>query len=712
VTSRSALVSGASWFGLAVLLGMLGCAHSQEKPDQPIVKSLRIEGTKHVSEGDLKSKILTSETSWWPWAEKHYFDPNAWQADLRRIERAYQAEGYYNAKVVEDQVIPQPPNAVALRVRVEEGEPTRISQINVTGLEALPPQHRDDSLSDMPIKQGRIFREEDWTPVKGEIQSKLHQLGYAEALVLGDAFVELAKLTSDIRIRAEPGQRYQFGDVFVTTNPNPRVRPTWIKEEAEAAIKKGKWFSDAALAEAQARVFRMGVFGAVKVTPGAPDRQKATLPVVVDVRESPYHTIRAGGGIGIDQLRNEVRLLTEYVNRDFYGGLRKLTLRGRVGWAFIPNFVSALQGSQSVAVKSEPIYKASAELEQPRAFFRDVRLQGSVDTERGAEQAYSFFSNRAKLGFVWQPHSSFSIFPSYNIEVDYLLSGQTTLGGRAPALFLGCSSRTDPNCFLVLSYLEQQITWDRRDDREEPRKGFYLGISFQEGGNFLGGSFDYVRIAPETRFYVSFPRRSQRFTVAAKVRLGTLRPLHNASPIVSRFFSGGDAMRGFNYRRLSPLLVVPQNPNQGLQDGLAIPAGLQGYTVPIGGNGMAETSLELRYNIATNWVLASFLDTGFVTPEDIRTGVLTQGFSYFTKNMQYAVGAGIRYRTPVGPVRVDIAHLLNIGPPLLVLQSDPPLNPPQASSGFFGLFGGQRSPNSAGFPESTWTIHISLGEAF
>ena len=55
----------------------------------------------------------------------------------------------------------------------------------------------------------------------------------------------------------------------------------------------------------QGFVFQLGVFGAVKVNRGAPDRDAGTVPVVVDVREAPFHTVRLGGGIGIDALRHE-----------------------------------------------------------------------------------------------------------------------------------------------------------------------------------------------------------------------------------------------------------------------------------------------------------------------------------------------------------------------------------------------------------------------
>ncbi len=707
------------WLG-AALIGVLGCSGSKPKPDEPEVKALHIEGTKHVSEGELKDKILTAASSWWPFAERHYFDANAWQADLRRIVRAYQAEGYYNAKILENQIIPKSPEAIELKVRVEEGPPTPIQKIWYGGFDALPPDHRAQALSDLPVKQGQIFKESSWEPVQGEVQSKLRELGYAEAVVRDLALVDIAKNQAELRVESDAGQRYRFGDVFVSTNPHPHAPINWIREQAEGAVKKGSWFSQSAIAEAQARVFKMGVFGAVKVNAGAPDRQDGTMPVVVDVRESPFHTLRLGGGLGADQQRNEVRLIGEYTDRDFYGGLRKFTLRGRVGWAFVPNVISVVTNSQAVATKSEPIYQASAELEQPRAFFRDIRLLASLSSQRDAQQAYSFIGGHGRLGFVWQPHSAFSISPSYNLEADYLLSGQTTLGGRSPELFYGCPAG-QVNCLVVLSYLEQAIVWDRRDDREDPRKGFYVALSFQEGGGPFGGSFDYYRITPEGAYYYSFPR-SKQFTLAAKVRVGTLRPLRSgqSSPIVSRYFSGGDAMRGFNYRRLSPLLIVPQNQSQTLQDGVAAPVGLQGVTVPIGGNGLFESSFEARYNFTgSNFVVAAFLDTGFVTQDDVVSGLRHQGPSYFTRNMEYAVGAGIRYRTAVGPIRFDIARRLNIGPPLTVLQGSPPLNPPSAEDGFFGLssgifrtIGGRNLPGDAGYPEGIWSFHLSIGEPF
>jgi len=687
-----------------------GCGTTREKPDEPVVRSLRIEGAKQISEGAIKDKILTSETSWWPFAGESYFDLNAWHADLRRIERFYQSEGYYQAKVVEEEITPKPPDGVDLKVKVQEGEPTRISKIEIAGADSLPSDHRQVALADLPIREKAILREEDWEDAKKQIQSRLRELGYAEAVAAGNVYVQPQPGKADVELRIAPGERYRFGNVFVATIAKPRVPTGWILDQTQSAIGKNRWFSESALAEAENRVFKMGVFAAVKVAAGAPDRAQGTVPVIVDVREAPFHTLRVGGGVGVDQVRNEARLISEYTDRDFFGGLRKLTLRGKVGWAFIPSIISVIANVTSDAPISGPIYKASAELEQPRVIIPDMRLQTSVSSERGLEQAFSYYSNKAKIGVIWQPHSSFYIFPSYNIEVDYLAGASASLSGRSPELFFGCP---DEPC--VLSYLEQAIVWDRRDDRQEPRSGYYLGISFQEGGGPLGGSFSYFRIEPEARYFISFPRRSKRFTIAAKVKLGTLIPTQGESglsPIIARFFSGGgNDMRGFNSRRLSPLYALATDDST-FQNGIIAPIGRRtGITVPVGGNGLVEASLELRYNVVGDLVLAVFLDTGFVTTSDILSG-LKDDPSYFSHNMQYAVGFGLRYRTILGPIRLDLGYRLNIGPPLPVFNPPPPVSLPTPQIGCFGLIGHGGGPTGAGSPEGVCTLHLSIGEAF
>ncbi|XXF77189.1 BamA/TamA family outer membrane protein [Myxococcaceae bacterium GXIMD 01537] len=688
VASRSRLAT------LVLLLLSSACATTRPQPEQPKVVALEIRGTEQLAEGDIKDRIVTTATPWWEplWpfdGGPSFFDPNAWQADLRRIERLYQAEGFYQAHIVSSEVDPRGEDKVALQATVEEGGPTVIGDIQVTGLEDLPPDQKGFTLEVVPLNVGSVFREADWELTKELVQGRMRELGYAEAEVGGEVRVDVATQKATVDLQLKPGIRYRFGNIFVATDANPQVPPKRISEQAQGAIQKGAWYSESALAEAQARVFRMGVFGAVKVNRGAPDREAGTVPVVVDVREAPFHSLRLGLGLGLESSRNEVRAVGEWTNRNFLGGLRRLTVRGRAGYAVLPNVFNRTTDG--------PIVDITTEFEQPRFISRDLRLQTSVTVERGLEQAYAYLGGRLRGGVIWQPHPDFSIFPSYNLEV-YRLSGQAVAGEAVPPIVLGCTelSAASGPCNIALSYLEQVIVWDRRDDRIEPRDGFYAALALQEGGGPLQGDFTFLRFLPDLRYYRSFGD-ARRLTVAARLRLGTLIPLgtNKISSIVTRFFSGGPDMRGFNSRRLAPQTAISED-----------------ETVPVGGNGLFESSLEVRYRVTERFVLAAFWDTGFVTAQRFDFANL----DYISSNLYHALGVGMRYLTVVGPVRLDLARRLNIGPPLPVLDAGTAGFVPPTNS-CFGIGGTEPPPGMppapfAGSPEGLCTFHISIGEAF
>ncbi|WP_343073653.1 BamA/OMP85 family outer membrane protein [Pyxidicoccus fallax] len=696
----------------AALLLAASCATTQERPPGPKVNDLDIRGTDDISEGDIKDRILTSETPWWgfwPFGGPRYFDANAWQADLRRIQRYYQAQGYYEAEVVSAEVKQQGTNAVSLQVDVKEGEPTRVAaDIDPAVLDGLPPEFRDEHrarvLADLPLKKGDIFREAAWEETKALIEDRLHELGYAEAEVGGEVRVDLATREAIIELKINPGLRYRFGNTFVATDANPQVPPRRIIEQVQGAIQKGDWYSETRLAEAQARVFRMGVFGAVKVNRGAPDRESGTVPVVVDVREAPFRSVRLGAGVGVDAARQEVRALGEWTHRNFQGGLRRFTVRGRAGYAFIPNILNR--------DKAGPVFEVTTEFEQPRFLFRDLRLQTSLTAERGLEQAYDFWGGRLQAGVIWQPHPNLSIFPSYNLQI-YRLTGRVSADARVPPIVLGCTS-TSGQCYTALSFVEVAAAWDRRDDPIAPREGYYLAMSVQKGGGPLFGGYEYVRLLPDVRYFQPLDA-DRRLILAVKVRMGTLNPANNSpTSIVTRFFSGGaTAMRGFNGQRLSPLTALPTQVDE---DGDGIPEAVtqnaQWDTVPVGGNSLFESALELRYQLTDSLMVAAFYDSGLVGI----TNFSAKGPRLFGPDHYHALGMGLRYLTVVGPIRLDIARRLNIGRGLPV--TTPGYIYPD-SGGCFGLgsswrINGPRTRGAtyAGAPEGLCALHLSIGEAF
>ena len=726
---------------LLALLALTGaCAHSNgaRAPDRPKVVALDLKGTKQVKASDIKDKIVTTKTPWYerinPFGKRSYFDPNTWQADLKRIVRFYQARGFYEAHIESAQQEPKGENAVALEVTIQEGAPTRVTAVNVTGLEQVEQAHQTKALDDLPITQGTIFREEEWQTTKDQVQQRLHELGYAEAEAGGEVQVDLATHAAVVNLRVNTGPRYKFGNIFVATDASPQVNPRRIIEQAQGAVHKGDWYRESALSEAQARVFRMGVFGAVKVNRGAPDREERTVPIVVDVREAPFRSVRAGGGIGVDQARQEIRVLGEWTHRNFLGGLRKLTLTGRLGYAFIPTVTAAFRrvdtDDDGVADSPDPsasqgiVFQFSAQLEQPRFLARDLRLQTSLTVERDIQQAYSYIGGRGRVGVVWQPHPDLSLTPSYNLDV-YRLTGNQYEGLKnqtpVPPIVLGCPAGTSSTstCNIAVSYLEEFIEWNRRDDPIAPRRGYYASLSLQEGKKeLLGGNFSFLRVLPDVRYYYTFGPRD-RFTLAARVRMGTLLTpthpdgTHEDSAIINRFFSGGGAsMRGFNTQRLSPMNIINGSAEQPSD-----------RVVPIGGNSLVETSVELRAKIIGDLSLAVFHDSGLAGLGSLTFGphqddVRLESGRLFGDYHYQAVGAGLRYSTVVGPIRLDVARRLNIGKPLPILDPTSSLTTLGGFGDCFGLGVKKDADNKnveskyAGSPEGYCTFFLSIGEAF
>ncbi|MGH7435931.1 MAG: BamA/TamA family outer membrane protein, partial [Polyangiaceae bacterium] len=267
---------------------------------------------------------------------------------------------------------------------------------------------------------------------------------------------------------------------------------------------------------------------------------------------------------------------------------------------------------------------------------------------------------------------------------------------------------------VLLSYPQLVTTLDFRDDTVHPHFGFYLSNDLQVAG--LGGDADDIRISPEARGYIPL---AKNVTLAARAALGFLfasnyggyvhhletsntAPTSN-STFLERynndieiayfrgFFSGGPGSnRGFPVRGIAPHGVVPfLNPTtQGLL--LACEKG-SACAVPIGGFSQWEASLEVRFDVSGPFGAATFCDAADVSGReaDLRLDFL-----------HLACGAGIRYATPVGPIRLDVGYRIQ---PLQVLGQ-----PNEAAAAArYPTFGTQ--PQTFYLP---FAIAFGLGESF
>ena len=616
---------------LAFALGAAGCIRGHGTAQEPFVDDLELRGVSAVDEDDLAAKLATQAPVARPGVagvllkDRQRLDPDALASDRRRVEAYYRARGYYGARVEDVEVRPAGRGLVKVVLRVSEGRPVHVSKVAVTGLDEAPEALA--RVGRLPIVQGQVFTEGAYDAAKAEILAGLLSTGWASAEVSQSAVVLPEEGTAEVTYAVRPGRRFRFGPIFVAgSSAVPRER---IREQAGAAIETGDWWDETKLANAQARVFALQVFGGVRVTRGTPDLARGTIPVVVAVREAPFRTLRAGPGLGFDATRWEAHALLGWQHRNFLGDLRRVGVDLRAGYTWVPNpFTKRKEG---------PAGLLAGDFQQPGAFTRYVDAAARLELERGVLEAYDFFAERLKLGLPLRLAPRWTLVPSYNLEVYQLSKYGTEL---TPGASTGEGGPALENCegsVCLLTYLEQRLGWDGRDDPVNTRRGYYVALAVQEGFHVATYGYRYLRLVPELRAFYPFGRRT---VLAFRTRVGALVPLSEDGepPIVARFMAGGPlSMRGYYTNRLSKLVHKDNE------------------WVPVGGNGFADGSLELRFDLARLGV-ALFVDAGTVSDSSARPTEYQTALD--PTRLQWAAGVGFRYRTPFGPLRLDVAARL------------------------------------------------------
>ncbi|BDG05619.1 BamA/OMP85 family outer membrane protein [Anaeromyxobacter oryzae] len=642
---------------VALLLAGGGCLRTRGTPDEPVIVSLEFEGVKEVDESALRAKLATRASDRFAWGDARRLDPDALALDRRRVVAFYKERGYYRAAVEDVQVLPEGDGRVRVVIRVREGSPVHVARLDIEGLDAAPEARA--KAGSLALGQGQVFTWAAFDATRVQLQSALATTGYATGTVTQAALVRGAEGAAEVTYKVEAGPRLRFGPISVIgTAAVPEKK---VVAQAARQVKPGDWFDERRLERIQARVFELGVFSGVRVSRGPPDPELGTVPVVVSVREAPFHTLRLGPGLGFEPSRWEALGQVSWTHRNWLGDLRQLKLDLHGGYAWIPD--------PFAPIREGVVGKASAEFTQPGVFGDAVDLSVKIELEKDLQQAYGSFSEKVSFGTPFRPAPRWTVVPSYNLEI-YQLSDVVGEISDLP----GVQNCPQEQC--LLSYLEQRVTWDLRDHPLVTTEGLYLSLSLQEGFPAGGLGYTYFRFVPEVRYFTPLGSRS---VLAARARLGAIVPINEsgAAPIVSLFTAGGAAsMRGYGVERLSPMVNK------------------EGIWVPTGGNGVLEASVEVRRKLSGNLVGALFLDAGNVSEASGKPSQFNEVLDL--SHLQFALGVGIRYVTSVGPIRADLGCRL----------------PNDLSAGvpFSQRF--PTVPGDSGHREPILVFHASLGEAY
>jgi outer membrane protein insertion porin family len=595
-------------------------------------------------------------------------------ADVGMIQEMYFQRGFASALVrpAVDVVTPTPPPAqvpVAVRIVVTEGVRTIVGGISFSGNGAI-----GDAVlrAKMGLQTGSPYVPGQLKADRAAMELAYQDLGYQNAAV--EPLTEFSEGGTRVAVvfAIREGSQVFVDRVLIIGN----VRTSTDTIERELQVKAGERFSLSAVNESQRRLTSLGLFRRVQITElrhGA----ETTLDLLVTIEESPPTTIGYGlgaegrmlarqdeNGVATERFDLAPRTFFEYGRRNLFGKNRSINFFGSVSFH--------LQNRESTIGPSNLTeYRVLGTYREPRLF--NTAADGLLATtfERQSRTSFSFSRRIASAQAARRLTREVSVTGSYSIQRTELLSVNVTpdTDPSIPSLIARLFS-TEP---LRLSSFSSSVIRDSRNDAVNPTSGSYFSVNGQVAPRALGSQVGFVKSFFTAQTFHSVPR-SSGIVLAGSARLGMAAEFDPDIPIPEpeRFFAGGDTtVRGFALDTLGVRHDPPDSQTDTIDK--------NGF--PIGGNATVVLNGEVRVPVHGGLSVVSFFDTGNVFQ---RLGQLN------IADLRSAVGFGVRYKSPFGPLRVDVGFKTRVET--------------------FTCTGSDNVPRPCA--ESRPALHISFGQAF
>jgi outer membrane protein assembly complex protein YaeT len=563
-------------------------------------------------------------------------------ADVQTIEELYHRRGFASAKVqsaVEVVTAPPPPAQMPVIVRavVNEGVRTTVDAVVFQGQQALA----EDALrARVALQAGAPYVPGQLAVDRDAIQLAYQDLGYESATVdARPAFTQNGThVTLTFVIREGP---QVFVDHLLVVG-NVRTKTETIERELQ--VKPGDPFSLSAINESQRRLTALGLFRRARITElrhGAESRRD----LLVTIEEAPPTTVGYGGGVevgrvvvaaqdqGIATERFDVapRAFFEIGRRNVFGKNRSLNF-----------FSSVAFHSQESAATVE--YRAIGTFREPRVFNTGADAFVNTTFEQQRRSSFNFSRRSLSADIARKITRAVSITGTYQIQRTEVFDERLK---KADQLLI---DRLFPQ--FRLSSFSSSLIRDTRDDAVDPSRGEYASASGQIAGRAIGSQIGFVKSFFTAQLFRAIPH-TNRLVFAGNARIGLASGFPREAsgtdgqltvirdlPQSERFYAGGDTtIRGFYPDRVGTR-HVPALPTDTLDADL----------LPVGGNGLVIFNAELRAPVSGGLGVVGFLDAGNVFS---RVAGIDLG------ELRSAVGGGVRYKSPFGPIRFDLGFKVN-----------------------------------------------------
>ncbi len=604
------------------------------------LERVEIAGNLFFDEETIRARMLVEESSLQ--ARRGRFSHGLLERDLEAIFALYEANGFEGAQI-ESSVERGGKRGLTARITIDEGRPTIVEELIVRGLERFP---LDGSQFQLASAEGQPFSRLSVATDRDLILAEYFNAGFQGARFDWATRPGSAADRIVVEYSVEEGEQLFVRQPLISglehTDP--------VVVEQQVVLRPGEPLSQTSMFETQRRLYDLGVFSKVEVSLQNPDGDEPDKNVLVDLEEARRWAFGFGGGAEFARIGGGTvdpaspvgdasfspRLTLELTRLNFRGKGHTLGFRSRV---------SNLQ-QRALATFENPRWNGSENWK--------MTLSALLDTSRNVR---TFTGTRAEGAFQLEQRLSRALTSLYRYTFRRTTIDEKTLQITPELIPL---SARPVRAALVSGTLIQ----DRRDDPTDSTRGIFNTVDVSLASGIWGSQPDFFRFLGQNS---SYHRVTRKVVVARTIQLGLMAPWSDRQeldpmgssfgstpdpriPISERFFAGGaNSHRGFPVNQAGP-----RDPTTGF---------------PIGGGAQFLNSVEVRFPlVGRNLGGVLFHDAGNVYSElgdiTLRSEQLrktkadgTQQFEF--DYMVHAVGLGVRYRTPIGPVRFDLAYSVN-----------------------------------------------------
>jgi len=587
------------------------------------------------------------------------YDEIALRRDELRLKLFYFSRGYRKAKIEARTV--RKGQGVEVVIDVDAGEPTRVTALEIEGGTGLLPEGIAEKL---PLRKGEPFSTAALEGTRDSLVTILKNRGYprADALVQYIIPVE-ADNEAWVRYELIPGDRARWGQIEV--RGNARIDSATIRRLL--TIKPGSVYRQSDLQRSQSNLFTLDLFRYASVQPNFDFETDTIIPVTVQVTEADLHRIRVGAGINQAECINAEG---RWTSRNFMGGARRLELRGSISNVLAGKIGGIACNSTGGGRYDELNGSLALDFTQPwflghrNSFGAGVFIEKRSVPEvfvRNARGGYISLSRRlgprTMVGLAFRPELTW-----LDAEGDLFFCTNFVFCETEEIQILSTPHWLAP--------VQLSFTRDHSNSVFTPTRGYIMRVEAERAAPPFGSDFSYIRAAGDFSFYRGL---RSGVVLATNIRPGWAKALGSDDEAESlginpqrRFFAGGpNSVRGFAQYRLGPKILKidgtrlaapvddggagcsPESINSGACSAAGIAAG-EFDPRPVGGAALLEGSLELRIPLFTEkWNAAAFVDFGQVwkTEQEFRL-----------RDLIFTPGVGVRYYSPIGPIRVDVGY--------------------------------------------------------